>query len=143
MKLPKYSIKTLIALTAFAGLMAWLIFVRLDPLYGLSKEQYDQGYVTAFKMNGTGRGHIDYTREFWSAQVGFDDGVSDFRLIYEHPNVGPFSYDWTERLRDVIEHIRKSNGVKPYLKNRILAEMEEQLEEMEKADAEESGEDRE
>ena len=134
MKLPKYSLRTLVAAMAIAGFLSWLFFVRLDPMYGFSREQFDQGYVTAFKMNGCGRGHIDYKQEFGSAQIGFDEGLNDFGKIYEHPNVGPFSYSWAERLREVIQHIRESNEVKKHLKKQILAEMEEQLKQMEEVD---------
>ena len=135
MRIPKFTIRTLILVTVGVAFLSWLVFVRLDPMYGFSREQYEDGYVLAFIMNGTGPAYMDYTNEFWSAQMGFDDGITDFRGIYQHPDVGPFSYNRTERLRDVIECIKDSDDLDPDRKKRILGEMELELEQHETIDA--------
>lgn len=74
-------------------------------------------------MNVTGPGYIDYTSEFWSMQKGFDDAMSDFRKIYQHPIEGPFSYSRIDRFRDVLSHIEKTDSLDPEVKNRIVKQL--------------------
>ena len=71
----------------------------------------------------TGPGYMDYKSEFWSMQQGFDDAISDFKRIYQHPNVGPFSYSRIDRFRDVLFHIESTDLLGPEVKDRILVQL--------------------
>lgn len=64
-------------------------------------------------------------------QKGFDDCREDFEKIYRHPNVGPFSYSWVERTREVIQHIEESPLLKQQRKDKIIELMKSDLKEME------------
>ena len=115
----KFGIRTLLLAVFVSGILS-AVYVYHNPNYRMSSEQYEMGYLTAFRMNGTESAHFDYTSEFWSAQVGFDEGKADFDRIYQHPDVGPLSYSRAERLRDVITHIENSTFLDPNRKKIIL-----------------------
>ncbi|MEM7784922.1 MAG: hypothetical protein AAF623_16350 [Planctomycetota bacterium] len=62
-------------------------------------------------------------------QQGFDDAISDFKRIYEHPNVGPFTYSRVDRFRDVLSHIESTDLLDPNVKDRILKQLRTDLSE--------------
>ena len=86
-----------------------------------------------------GPGHMDFRSKFWSMQQGFDAGLSDFRRIYEHPNVSPFSYSRIDRFRDVLSHIESTDVLAPDNKDRILKQLNLDLSEWESSSAEQNG----
>ena len=73
------------------------------------------------------RDRICFKQEAWSQGKGFDDGREDFERIYQHPNVGPFSYNRIDRLRDVINHIEKSDALEPTRKKVIVEQLKADL----------------
>ena len=113
------------------------IWLNSDPPF--SQQQYDDGYLEAFRMNMTGPGHMDYKSEFWSMQQGFDAAKSDFNKIYKHPNVGPFSYSRIERFRDVLSHIESTDILDPATKDAILKPLHLDLADSESSAESENG----
>ena len=107
-----------------AGYSCWR---SANPRYPFSQAQYDEGYYMAFRANSTGPGQICFKQEAWSQGKGFDDGREDFERIYQHPNVGPFSYNRIDRLRDVINHIEKSDALEPTRKKVIVEQLKADL----------------
>lgn len=87
----------------------------------------------------TGPGYMDYKSEFWSMQKGFDAAKSDFDKIYQHPNVGPFSYSRIERFRDVLSHIESTDILDPATKDDILKQLRVDLAEWEASTESENG----
>lgn len=112
-----------------AGIVGYSIWVNWEPPF--SQQQYDDGYMDAFRMNAAGPASMDFRPELWSMQKGFDDAMEDFSRIYQHPNVGPFSYSKLERFREVLSHIESTNSLDPDVKNRILAQLRLDLSEWE------------
>jgi len=106
----------------------WVWF-NSDPPF--SQQQYDDGYLQAFRMNMSGPGRMDFRREFWSMQDGFDDAISDFKKIYEHPNEDPFSYSKIERFRDVLSHIESTDILEPDRRDVILKQLHQDLDDWE------------
>ena len=94
----------------------------------------------AFRANSTGPGQICFKQEFWSMAEGFDDGLEDFNQIYQHPSIGPFSYEPVDRLREVIDHIEKSNTLEPRRKKTIMAQLKADLKDWETPGNGDSGE---
>jgi hypothetical protein len=113
------------------------IWINSDPPF--SQQQYEDGYLDAFRMNTTGPGYMDYKSGFWSMQQGFDDGISDFKRIYQHPNLGPFSYSKIERFRDVLAHIESTDLLDPNVKDRILEQLRMDLSDWESSAETENG----
>ena len=103
----------------------------LDSDLKFSQQQYDNGYLQAFRMNMTGPAYMDFKAEFRSMQQGFDDGIFDFNRIFQHPNVDPFSYSRIERFRDVLDHIESTEIFDPDVKSRILVQLRKDLSELE------------
>ncbi len=126
-----------IAVALFVSFYGCLIWINSDPPF--SQQQYDDGYIDAFRMNMTGPGYMDYKSEFWSIQEGFDDGISDFKRIYQHPNVGPFSYSRIDRFRDVLSHIESTDSLDPDVKDRILEQLRLELSEWESSTESKNG----
>ena len=126
-----------VAVGIFALVFGGWIWLNSDPPF--SQQQYDEGYLQAFRMNTTGSGYMDYKPEFWSMQQGFDDGISDFNKIYKHPNVGPFSYSKIERFRDVLSHIESTDILDPDTKDDILKQLRLDLAGWESSAESESG----
>ena len=116
----RWSVFATIAAALLALMCGW---IWLNSVPSFSQQQYDDGYLEAFRMNMTGPGYMDYKSEFWSMQQGFDTAKSDFNKIYKHPNVGPFSYSKIERFRDVLSHIESTNILDPDTKDAILKQL--------------------
>ena len=126
-----------VAVAIFALIFGGWIWLNSDPPF--SQQQYDEGYLQAFRMNATGPGYVDYKPEFWSMQQGFDNGISDFNNIYKHSNVGPFSYSKIERFRDVLAHIESTDILDTATKGAILKQLRLDLAGWESSAESESG----
>ena len=127
----------MLATTLLAAIFGGWSWLNSAPPF--SQQQYDDGYFEAFRINMTGPGYIDYKSEFWSMQQGFDAAKSDFDKIYEHPNIGPFSYSRTERFRDVLSHIESTDILDPATKDAILKKLREDLAKRETATESKNG----
>ena len=61
----------------------WPLAPWVTSQTAFSQTQYDQGYLTAFRLNATGPAYVCFFKnEFWSEGKGFDDGKRDFEEIY-------------------------------------------------------------
>jgi len=123
-------------LLAGGGFFTWWIAFSRTPF---SQADYDEGYYMAFQFNSTGPGWIDFSGDDWSVGEGFDAGKADFDRIYKHPNVAPFSYHPADRLREVIEHIKKSTILEPMRKQTILEQLEADLADWESSEKSQGG----
>lgn len=127
-----------IAVALLGSLYGGWMWINSDPPF--SQQQYDDGYLEAFRINMTGPGYVDYKSEYWSMQRGFDDGIANFRRIYQHPDVSPFSYSRIDRFRDVLARIESTDLLDPTVKERILKQLRTELSELESSAEPENGE---